>query len=453
MGKKVIFFLSQEQTIGKILFYILISAAAAAIFFSTTQYRVVQEGWGYGTAAPSAPSAFSELPSISQQANVPAPTLVVGVFTVGQSQNVSIGGSSHTVTVGSATDSSCTFTIQSEPQTLTLASGETAVIDTDGDGISDTQATYNGYADGKPQLTFLSLVVDIESGLVINGGAAEAMLRNVTLSMQVNGAAQMAVSNNADFSGAAFEPYVTKKQWMLSEGNGEKVVYVRFRSDSGATKDTADTIMLVGQSTDAPVVVPEGDCPLTKEYAYTSNASAAVYYITTDCTKRAFISPSLFFSYFASWSDVRVTAESSLATVADDALGFMPWGTLREYKNGDILKTTGDSRVYIIVNGKKNWITSEEVFVGLYGSWNVVEDVDPRVLASFEDGVEISSTEIHPDGTLVKSAGSPEVYVIEIGRVRHIVNENVFNSLNYRWDRIFAVDNIDVYDVGPDKIG
>ncbi|MGI5898116.1 MAG: delta-60 repeat domain-containing protein [Candidatus Dojkabacteria bacterium] len=45
---------------------------------------------------------------------------------------------------------------------------------------------------------------------------------------------KMMVSNTADFAGGLWEEYKTSKEWTLSEGSGEKTVYIKFMDDEGS---------------------------------------------------------------------------------------------------------------------------------------------------------------------------------------------------------------------------
>ena len=57
-------------------------------------------------------------------------------------------------------------------------------------------------------------------------------------------ATQMMVSNDACFTGAAWEPYTSAKAWTLAGGQGWRSVYVRTRDALGRTATVSDTIYL-----------------------------------------------------------------------------------------------------------------------------------------------------------------------------------------------------------------
>jgi len=84
-----------------------------------------------------------------------------------------------------------------------------------------------------------------EKSIVINKGAEWTNSRNVSLTISAKQPYQMAISNNIDFSGAIWENYTTSKKWILTEGDGRKTVYAKFRSLSGGVSEiVSDSIIL-----------------------------------------------------------------------------------------------------------------------------------------------------------------------------------------------------------------
>ncbi|MEK9182905.1 MAG: Ig-like domain-containing protein [Patescibacteria group bacterium] len=203
-------------------------------------------------------------------------------------------------------------------------------------------------------------------------------------------------------------------------------------------------------NTAAPVI-----CPLTLEKAYKISTSKAVYYITTDCTKRPFKNGQSFFTYFDSWSEVIVTTQAILNSIADDSLGFTPAGPKYDPKYGALVKIVTDPKVYLLLGTEKYWIISESVFTGLKYDWKWIEDVDPKLLNKYSVGSEITYTDHHPNYTIIKYAAFANVYRLEPDPSdyskqvkRWIKNEKVFTALNFRWDRIVTVPDTEVYKDG-----
>ncbi|GAH51878.1 unnamed protein product, partial [marine sediment metagenome] len=72
---------------------------------------------------------------------------------------------------------------------------------------------------------------------MINDDASCTNSLNVNLALSATNAFQMAISNTSDFSGVSWENYNTSKDWVLIEGDGEKVVYAKFRSSAGGVSE------------------------------------------------------------------------------------------------------------------------------------------------------------------------------------------------------------------------
>lgn len=286
------------------------------------------------------------------------------------------------------------------------------------------------------------------SAVLFNAGKSTVDSQNVTLTLPETNGDQMALSNVADFAGVSWQTYKKIVAWKLTSGYGTKTVYVKFRNSKtgGVTGVYSGTVEYAKAAAAKSTPITATPCAVTPGKAYQQPPNKAVYYITDKCTKRPFKNPAVFFTYFTSWSEVLTT--NSLPP--DDAIGFMPWGPKYNPKSGALVKVVDDSKVYLLLNGKKYWITSETVFLGLGYQWNWVEDADAALLNAFETVGEISSTKTHPDGTVFKYGGNPKVYVLEAGKKRWIVNEAAFNTLGYRWDRIVTIPSSEVYPDGVD---
>ncbi len=264
---------------------------------------------------------------------------------------------------------------------------------------------------------------------------------------------EMAISTDSTFAGVSMEPFVPSLTFTYPQGFiGPFTLHAKFKNASGTSGTVSDTITIaLVLGTKIP------GCALDADAAYKSVGNPAVYYITEKCTKRAFTSPAKFFSYFKSWNDVQTTSKKNLDEIADDTLGFMPWGPLWDPKYGAIVKNIKDSNVYFLANGEKLWIKTAAILTALYGvdgsSW--IQDVDKTLLDKYADGTTIDYTNHHPNFTIVKYAGSSKVYRLEpqendpIKQIkRHIVSLDLFKSLGYRTDRIAVIANTEVYEDG-----
>lgn len=181
-------------------------------------------------------------------------------------------------------------------------------------------------------------------------------------------------------------------------------------------------------------------CPLSTNTAYKTANNRSVYYISEDCKKRPIKNPPVFFSYFSSWRDVKITNQDALSFVPDHELGFLPWGNRRNFEEGSVIKSPYDSKVYVILSNKLVPFATENAFLGNGYKWEWVEDVSESVIDKYITDAEISSTQTQPSGTLFKYEDSPEVYVVKLvngeKQKYHIKSVDELRNLGYRADRI-----------------
>ncbi len=419
-------------------------------------------GGGGGGASSDQQSVGLNPPTISDKAEVIESTKITNKYVVNEAKQVTVGGSTHTVTFLSASAEAAQAKIESDPITVDLEKDVSQMLDTSGDGVDDLKVTYKGLdeaADPKLELVNLTDDGELDNAITINSGAYETDSLEVVLTINAEGAEKMALSSSSAFTGASYVDYATTSDWTLTEGNGVKTVYVKFRSTDGGTTNTNDTITLTGQGFDQEVVVEEEEevveeveCDLTKGGAYKHVGSPAVYYITSECTKRAFKRSDVFFTYFDGWSDVVVIKETEIDAITNDTLGFMPWGPKYDPKYGALVKIVTDPKVYLLLGTEKYWITSEVVFETLNYAWNWIEDIAEGLLDKYTLGSEIDYTDHHPNYTLIKYENDPKVYRLEpdptdaeLQVKRYIPDEPTFESLNFRWDRIVTVGETEEY--------
>jgi len=81
--------------------------------------------------------------------------------------------------------------------------------------------------------------------LIINNGDIHTNSLDVSLTLSAKDAFQIAISNSSDFAGEVWEKYQTSKKWRLTEGDGKKTVYAKFRSSEGGVSEVvSDSIIL-----------------------------------------------------------------------------------------------------------------------------------------------------------------------------------------------------------------
>ncbi len=188
-------------------------------------------------------------------------------------------------------------------------------------------------------------------------------------------------------------------------------------------------------------------CDLEINQPYKEPNSPGVYYITNKCTRRAFNNPTTYFSYFDSWSDVKVVSKDELEKIPMDAIQFMPYGPKKELKNGSLIKTFTKKTVYLIVDDYRYAFATEKIFKTLGYSFKWVLDVAEELLDKFRDGKIIENVEDVPEGMIYKYSDSNKVYMIR-GEKKEDKKSEHFKSFTELKDRL----NYDVNHIPtPDK--
>lgn len=98
------------------------------------------------------------------------------------------------------------------------------------------------------------------NSFVINNNVSTTSSNSVTISMDVQNAVQVAISNDSGFIGAVWEPFTSPmtKSWTLESGSGTKTVYALFKSSTGDLSNViSDSIEVIeGEITPPPVTPP-----------------------------------------------------------------------------------------------------------------------------------------------------------------------------------------------------
>jgi len=316
-----------------------------------------------------------------------------GPLGAGESANVDLSGngiSDTTVTMNSVTASGANFTLSAIPQTSGATYSNPPIAKT----ILVESLTQDGVATTTPQ----SVKV-----VVINDGDKTTQDTKIHLRFNIDNAIQMAISQDPSFEDSSYQSYQSSTEWALPEGNGAKVVYVRFRSKEGGTITYSGVITLTDQSNDdpnallleKPLVIEDIPCSLEKQQPYKTKEHPGVYYITDICTKRAFSNTDMYFSYFTSWDDVHTTSISSLGAIPDDTVE--PFMTMRlltiddrtTLTEGALIKTFDTPKVYIIQDNQRHWIPNEATFNTYHYKWTNILIVEDELLHAFDVGSDV----------------------------------------------------------------
>jgi len=112
-------------------------------------------------------------------------------------------------------------------------------------------------------------------------------------------------------------------------------------------------------------------------------------------------------------------------------------------QHGDLIRAQGDKKIYLIQNGQRRAIASEDVFRQMGFKMEDVKELDPQTVMNIPEGPPLWSKEFvapFPDGTLIRLKGKVQTYVIRGGRKCYIPDPETFQAWGFQWDQVIDVD-------------
>jgi hypothetical protein len=100
------------------------------------------------------------------------------------------------------------------------------------------------------------------------------------------------------------------------------------------------------------------------------------------------------------------------------------------YPEGTLLKTPDSFKIYVIINQKKKWIPTPEVFETLGYQWIEITIIDKNELISIPDY----------EDNLIRAINDFKVYLIVNGIKRHLPNPEIFLNYGFEWNDIKEVN-------------
>ena len=239
----------------------------------------------------------------------------------------------------------------------------------------------------------ISKFVPEEASIIINSGNDKTANRNVVLTLKAPNAKMMALSNLATFADSSWEIFKEGVEWTLTEGNGERTVYAKFKNNCGTESAVYTDTITLGANTnggddssgdvlgDNTIGIYDGDLIQCK-----SSANPNAVYIVKIVGNQRFIRQikSDFFKYYKhlSWADV-------LQVGSLDEFVTSRWVRVNTGTSGTAKAT---DRVYEI-NGDwtKHWLNmSKEQFYGKGGSEAEIFSINNGELGSYLTGNNVS---------------------------------------------------------------
>jgi len=192
-------------------------------------------------------------------------------------------------------------------------------------------------------------------------------------------------------------------------------------------------VMVLTALSMSAVVAPSASASASAGDLIKMDGLSSVYYLGDDGKRYVFPNEATYFSWYSDWSGVVTVPASELQTYAIGGNVVMRAGT-------KLVKITTDPSVYAVeTNGTLRKISSEAQATALYGtSWSQrVIDVPDAFFFNYTIGAELADGEL-PVGTLVKNAGSSDIYYYDGTNYRMFESEAVFTANRFDMSNVIT---------------
>ncbi len=174
--------------------------------------------------------------------------------------------------------------------------------------------------------------------------------------------------------------------------------------------------------------IPVGD-PIEFAANTLLKAKDGTMYLLTENTKRKIASPEVFRAIGFNPQEADEATDAQLAVIPD-GIDI----TIKDtYPTGALLQNNKTGGVYYVENGTKYPLWSKDIIKVNFPKRKIFP-ASPTQLATYMDGNPVGLK----DGTLVKTATAPDVYVISKGNKLKISDEATFNFYGYKWKNIIT---------------
>ena len=278
----------------------------------------------------------------------------------------------------------------------------------------------------------------------INSGGLTTSSRNVLLSLSATDALKMIISNSSDFSQSTWQDYTTSMSWVLSEGDGEKIVYVKYMdASSNQSSLVSDSIVL-------EELTGVSDEALIFEQDLVKAVNDSAVYLILNGQRHVF--PHI--AVYNSWNYPQDF--SSVKTVSDGDLINFPEGDAVPFRDGSMFRGIATSlhgqsasAVFYVEDATLRPVQSGEIYQELFddSDWELVTWVPDDLLDKFEYplGATITSSNTHPNGCLVKYIDSSAVYLVSNGELKPFASWTALISNKYEGQKIFTIPATETY--------
>lgn len=201
-------------------------------------------------------------------------------------------------------------------------------------------------------------------------------------------------------------------------------------SQSALTSRYNSNLIITVSKTDL-AVYPEGSAIALPNYSLVKDEKGSIYLLVDD-TMRHVESMAAFHSIGFSQDELVEITSSEVATYAQGT----PITAATQDPSGRVVKLTTNGAMFYVKDGVRQAILDPAILTANFPS-AVVEKITPVEVEQLKEGKFLKL----PDGTLVRSFNDPAVYVIAEGEKHGITSEQIFNDYGYSWSNIIFVND------------
>ncbi|NCU44053.1 hypothetical protein EOM71_00030 [Candidatus Falkowbacteria bacterium] len=233
----------------------------------------------------------------------------------------------------------------------------------------------------------------------------------------------------------------------LLQAVGQETVYLiqsgrkRPFSSRGALVSRFDPNKIVIVRDEDLVSYPEGAPIKFQQYALVQAPSGAVYLLVDD-KRRGFTSQQAFAKMGFNRQEVIKGSWEELAVYKEST----PITTTSTYPTGALLQNKKTGGVYWVEEGSKAPILDRATLTAKFAKRRIIP-ADEKELAAYK-----TAEPVHlEDGSLIKTDGDSNVYILDHGQRRLIASERIFIYLGYSWSNVITINarHFELYVNGP----
>lgn len=112
------------------------------------------------------------------------------------------------------------------------------------------------------------------------------------------------------------------------------------------------------------------------------------------------------------------------------------------HPNGTLIRTASSDKIFVLDNGVKHYIPSPQIFESRY-RWQDMVTISENEMESYSTGDHI----LFRDGTLISDKNA--VYVVVDGQKRPFASPTTFEMKGYKWGNVKKVNNSNILRIHP----